>query len=317
MTLAELWRSTREKTDLRRWLQGRLSLGRASRSRSLLPYFLIAPLVAFIGTMTAYPTVVTTIESFFEVDPLYPSGFIGVQNFQALLSDSGVQISLVNTILYCAIGVLLSTVLGVGIAHTLRERFRARGIILALVVVPWAVPSVVGAVIWSWIFNGTFGVLDGVLTSMHLLRNYYVWIGLNRLLTVTLIEITQVWQITPLSVLIILAALQNIPSELYEAALIDGASSWHAFRRITLPLLRPAIAVAAVQAVVLSINIFDQVYVLNSTATAGSSLMLNTYVDTFSNLNFGEGYALSLIATVVTVLMTFAVLGLVYRRVEY
>ena len=112
--------------------------------------------------------------------------------------------------------------------------------------------------------------------------SYHVWLGLDRWLTIVLIEIVQVWQITPLSVLIILAALQSIPPDLYEAARVDGASAFRSFRRISLPLIRPAIAVAAVEALVLSLNIFDQVYILNGIAPLGSSVMLQTYVTTFT-----------------------------------
>ena len=126
----------------------------------------------------------------------------------------------------------------------------------------------------------------------------------------------QVWQITPLSVLIILAALQSVPQDLYEAARVDGAGAVSSFRWITLPLIRPAVAVAAVEALVLSLNIFDQVYILNGIAPLGSSIMLQTYVTTFQNLNFGGGYALSLMVTVATALLSMAMLGLLYRRAE-
>ena len=129
-------------------------------------------------------------------------------------------------------------------------------------------------------------------------------------------DLVQVWQITPLSALIILAALQSIPLDLYEAARVDGAGAISSFRRISLPLVRPAIAVATVEAVVLSLNIFDQVYILNGIAPLGSSVMLQTYVQTFEDLNFGGGYALSLLITLATALLSMAALALLYRRTE-
>src|SRR6202008_4383298 len=98
------------------------------------------------------------------------------------------------------------------------------------VVLPWALPAVVEAVIWSWMYNPTFGVLNSALHSLHAIGGYHVWLGLDRWLTIFLIEIVQVWQITPLSVLIILAALQSIPTSLYEAARVDGAGPWHTVR---------------------------------------------------------------------------------------
>jgi multiple sugar transport system permease protein len=127
----------------------------------------------------------------------------------------------------------------------------------------------------------------------------------------------QVWQITPLSVLLILAVLQIIPGELYEAARLDGCGWWGQIRRVTLPLARPGIAIAMVQALVATLNVFDQPYVLNGAATTGSSLMMQTYFVSFQNLDFGAGYALSLFITVATMLLSLGIVRLVYRRVEF
>jgi len=273
--------------------------------------------VVFIAVLSFYPTVVTTIEAFFRVSPLDPpTRFNGLGNFRALFANSAITTSWVNTVVYAATGVVLSTVLGVAGAVALKRRFRLRGLVLAMVILPWALPAVDEAVIWNWMYDPNVGVINSTLRSLHLIGAYHVFLGLDRWLTVVLIEIVQVWQITPLSVLIILAALQAIPLDLYEAARVDGAGAWSAFRRVTLPLIRPAIAVAAVQAIVLSLNVFDQVYVMNGNAPLGSSLMLQTYITTFQDLNFGGGYALSLMVTVATVLLSAAALALIYRRAE-
>jgi multiple sugar transport system permease protein len=283
----------------------------------LLPYILIAPLIVFIGGLSFYPTVVTTVQAFFRVTPLDPpTRFIGLDNFRQLFASSAIVTSMVNTIVYMVIAVVLSVVFGIAIALALQRSFRFRGVILALVILPWALPPVVEAVIWNWMYDPNFGVFNSILHSTHLISSYAVFIGFSRWLTVFLIELVQVWQITPLSALIILAALQAVPLDLYEAARVDGANAWQGFRYMTLPMIRPAIAIAAVQAVVLSINIFDQVYILNGNATLASSVMQQTYNVTFQNLNFGQGYALSLLATVGTAVLSLAVLGLIYRRVE-
>jgi multiple sugar transport system permease protein len=283
----------------------------------MLPYILLSPLVVFIGALSFVPTADTTVEAFFRVMPLDPpSRFIGLGNFRALFANSAVLTSWVNTAAYVAVGVVASVVLGTVIAVALRQRFRLRGVILALVILPWALPAVVEAVIWNWIYNPTFGVMNSALHSAHLIGGYHVWLGLDRWLTIVLIDIVQVWQITPLSALVILAALQSIPPDLYEAARVDGAGPVQAFRRISLPLIRPALAVCTVEALVLSLNIFDQVYILNGIAPLGSSVMLQTYATTFENLNFGGGYALSLLMTIATALLSMAALALLYRRAE-
>ena len=289
----------------------------ASFRRRMLPYVLISPLVVFIGALSFVPTAVTTVEAFFRVMPLDPpTRFIGLGNFRELFTNPVIRISWVNTAVYVAIGVVLSVVLGTAIAVALQKRFRFRGVVLAIIVLPWALPAVVEAVIWSWIYNPTFGVMNSALHSVHAIGGYHVWLGLDRWLTILLIEIVQVWQITPLSVLIILAALQSIQPDLYEAARVDGAGSVEMFRRISLPLIRPALAIATVEALVLSLNIFDQVYILNGIAPLGSSIMLQTYVTTFTDLNFGGGYALSLLVTLATAVLSMAALALLYRRAE-
>jgi multiple sugar transport system permease protein len=289
----------------------------ASFRRRMLPYILISPLVVFIGALSFVPTADTTVEAFFRVMPLDPpTRFTGLGNFRELFTNPVILTSWVNTAVYVAIGVVLSVVLGTAIAVALRNRFRFRGVVLAIVILPWALPAVVEAVIWNWIYNPTFGVLNSALHTAHLIGGYHVWLGLERWLTIFLIEIVQVWQITPLSVVIILAALQSIQPDLYEAARVDGAGTVEMFRRISLPLIRPALAVATVEALVLSLNIFDQVYILNGIAPLGSSIMLQTYVTTFSDLNFGGGYALSLLVTVATAVLSLGALALLYRRAE-
>jgi len=287
----------------------------AARRGRLLPYILLSPLVVFIGALSFVPTADTTVEAFFRVMPLDPpTQFTGLGNFRALFANPTITTSWVNTAVYVVVGVVLSVILGTVMALALRQRFRFRGIVLALVILPWALPAVVEAVIWSWIYNPTFGVMNSALHSAHLIGGYHVWLGLDRWLTVVLIEVVQVWQITPLSAVVILAALQSISPDLYEAARVDGAGAVQSFVRISLPLIRPALAVCTVEALVLSLNIFDQVYILNGIAPLGSSVMLQTYVQTFENLNFGSGYALSLLITLATALLSMAALALFYRR---
>jgi multiple sugar transport system permease protein len=217
--------------------------------------------------------------------------------------------------LYVVVGTLLSTVLGIGAAVVLQKRFRGRSLVIAVLILPWALPGVVEGILWTGIFDSNAGLVNGLLASLHL-GGSDVLLGQNRLLTITLIELVQVWQITPLSALLILAGLQLIPGELYEAAEIDGCSAWSAFLRITLPLARPGIAVAMVQAVIATLNVFDQPYVLNGAANTAASVTMQTYFISFQDLDFGEGYALSLLITIVTLLVSLIVVGGVYRRVE-
>lgn len=288
------------------------------RRFDFLPYLLVTPLVLFIIGLALIPSVYTLSQSFFrvqEVDP--PVRFNGLDNFRNLFADPGVRTSAANTGLYVLIGVTLSTLFGVIIAVTLQHRFRGRPLLIAALILPWALPGVVDGIVWSGIWDANNGLLNSVLSSLHLIGDYQVFLGPNRFLTILLIELVQVWQITPLSALLVLAALQNIPGELYEAARVDGCSSWAAFRRITLPLVRPGIAVAMVQAIIATLNVFDQPYVLNGAANTGLSVTMQTYFISFQNLDFGQGYALSLLITAATLLGSFIVVKAVYRSVAF
>jgi multiple sugar transport system permease protein len=279
---------------------------------------LLSPLVLFIGVLGLYPTIITTVEAFFTVDPVDPpTRFAGLANFSQLVQNPFVRESAINTLLYIAVGVGLSTLFGLVIAMALQRRTRWRGILIALVVLPWALPGVVESVIWGWIYDPTFGVLNSIARSMGIIGSYEVWIGIGRVSSIVLIELVQVWQIAPLAALLILAALQTIPQELYEAARVDGGNRRDNFWRITLPLIRPGLAVAMVESLMLSLNVFDQVYVLNGAAPSGSSIMMETYQITFNNLNFGQGYALSLLATFATMVLALLIIAVVYRRVEF
>jgi len=303
-------------SNRRRSLAG-LAHRRSSRSEAM-GYAMVAPLLVFILALALYPTVLTTIDAFMHIDALTPPNhFAGFGNFTAIFSNPEIRQSFENTGWYVVFGVGLTLVLGTTFGLLLQRRFRGRGIVLAIVILPWALPGVVEGVIWSWIYDPTFGVLNSVLKSLHLLSQYQLFIGTRQIESILLTSLVQVWQITPLATLLVLASLQGIPGEIYEAARVDGAGWWQVIRRITLPLIRPGLAIAAVEALVLSLNIFDQVYVLNAGATTASSVMNMTYFVTFQGLNFGQGYALSLLATVVTVVLSLGALKLLYRKVTF
>jgi multiple sugar transport system permease protein len=282
----------------------------------LLPYLLVAPVAVFIVALALVPAAFTIIESFFRVDALDPpTRFTGFDNFVKLFESSAVLGSFANTGLYVVLGVAASTVLGIAMAVLLQAPFRGRSVVIAVLILPWALPGVVEGILWTGIFDPNAGLIASLQTTLHL-GDGTVLLGHNQLLTIGLIELVQVWQITPLSALLILASLQLIPDELYQAAAIDGASPWRSFWHLTLPMARPGIAVAMVQALIATLNVFDQPYVLNGAASTGVSATMETYFISFQDLDFGQGYALSLLITIVTLVVSFGVVRAVYRTVE-
>ncbi|HVX46939.1 MAG TPA: sugar ABC transporter permease [Mycobacteriales bacterium] len=298
-------------------VRARGTIRRRRRHVDLLPYGLVLPLAVVIVGLALVPAAFTTVEAFFRVSALDPpTRFIGLGNFRALLDTPDIRTSLTNTGLYVLIGVAVSTALAILMALILQAPFFGRSLVIAVLILPWALPGVVEGLVWTGIYDANYGLLNSVLTGLHLTNDYSVLIGTHRFLTIALIELVQIWQITPLSVLLILAVLQIIPGELYEAARLDGCGVVGQIRRITIPLARPGIAIAMVQALVATLNVFDQPYVLNGSATTGSSLMMQTYFAGFQNLDFGAGYALSLFITIATVVLSLIVVRIVYRPVE-
>ena len=302
--------------------QARIQVNRRRRHRSArstaLPYLLILPLVVVMAVLSLYPTLVTLTQSFYHVDPLDPpQRFVGLENYLKLFADPAVTNSWINTGLYAVCGVILTTLIGLGMALALRHPFRGRGLVLAFLVLPWALPGVVEGIIWNWIYNPSFGVLNSALSSLHLISQYQLWISGNRLLSIFFIDVVQVWQTAPLAALLILASLQNIPDEVSDAAAIDGAGRVQELWSITLPLIRPGLAIAIIQALIASLNIFDQVYVLNGTAPTGASVVMQTYLTAFQNLNFGQGYALSFLLTLLTMGISVIALVFIYKKVEF
>ena len=291
---------------------------RHGRTERALPYAMVTPLLVFIGGLALYPTVLTAYGAFVHDDALTPPNhFTGLGNFQSVFNNTQVRQSFANTGIYVVFGVVLSVALGAWFGVLLQRRFRGRGVLLALMVLPWALPGVVEGVIWSWIYDPTFGVLNSTLKSAGAIHSYQLWIGTHQVQSIFFISLVQVWQITPLAAILVLASLQAIPGELYEAATVDGASWFQSLRRITLPLIRPGLAIAAVEGLVMSLNIFDQVYVLNAGSSTASSVMSQAYTLAFQDLNFGQGYALSLLATVTTIVLSLLIVRVIYRKVEF
>lgn len=300
--------------------RGKFASRRATRRGrfDILPYALVTPLTLFIISLALIPAVFTIVASFFRDQQLNPPiRFNGFENFINLFADAGVLSSMGNTVIYVLVGVVLSTVLAVFMAVILRQKFFGRSILIAVLILPWALPGVVNGIIWSSIWDANTGLVNSVLTSLHMIDGYQVFLGQNKFMTILAIELVQVWQITPLSTLLVLAAMQNIPDELYEAASLDGGSPWKVFWQVTMPLTAPGITIAMVQAVIATLNIFDQPYILNGAASTGASLTMQTYFISFQNLDFGQGYALSLLITIVTLVLSLGILKLVYRPVEY
>ena len=269
-----------------------------------LALLLVAPILVTMVALVFFPLVQTVWDSLHRINPMQPgSPFIGLANYVNMLSDADLGTAWINTFIYVAIAVAVETVFGVLVAALLNHVVIGRKWLLAAVVLPWALPGVVNAVIWMWIYQPGAGLLNGILTAFGLPFANHVWFN-DRTSAIVAVAIVHIWRMMPLTVVIVLAAMQSIPSHLYEAAHIDGATRLQMFFRITLPLIRGAIAIAMTNGTVAAFNLFDEAWVLAGASLDTRPMLVQIYLETFQNLHFSYGMALSLVVTVVALLVS-------------
>jgi multiple sugar transport system permease protein len=264
---------------------------------------MIAPALAAVGGLIVYPLVrgfQQSIESSGQFG--LHQRYVGLRNYRQVIDDPNSTNAIRHTIEYVALAVSLELVLGVIVAVTLRRLFPGRGIVLAVLVLPWALPSVVSGVLWRRVFDPDNGLLNSLLIHIHLIHEPHVWLAGGRW-AIAFITVVHVWGVLPLVSLILLAGLQSIPEELYNASSVDGAGAWRQFRYITLPLLRPSLAVAATIGTLLAIAIFDEIYVLNGTALNTRSVLIQVYTTAFVEADFVHGTALAFLLAGATALL--------------
>jgi multiple sugar transport system permease protein len=274
-------------------------------SEGRLGWMFVAPICVFIVVLVGYPVILafqTSVQSV-GLYPGAPSKFVGLDNYADVLTDDQTISAAVHTAVYWVIAITVELGVGLVAALALRHPFRGRGLILALVVLPWALPPVVAGLLWTRIFDPSSGWLNGLLYQLHIIDDYKLWFA-GPETTLPLIAVVHAWGLVPLVTLILLGGLQGIPSDLYEAAALDGASAFNRFRSITLPLLRPSVAAALTIGTIVSFAVFDVIYVLTGTDRDSRSVMVQIYLTTFANLDFGHGVALAILLAMASLFMS-------------
>ena len=254
-------------------------------------YLFVLPAAAVLAFVTIYPLCHVFWLSLHRRLLIFDiHRFVAIDNYRFLLTDDRFLRSLWNTVYFTATSVTLELALGVGIALLLNRTFRYRGAVRAAILIPWAIPTVVSARMWEWMYNTDFGILN------HLLGVKVNWLG-SPFWAMNAAVFMDVWKTTPFVALLLTAGLQVIPRELYQAASIDGAGPWLVFRRITLPLLRPMILVVLLFRTIDAFRVFDAVYVLTGGGPANTTETLSVYAYKvlFQTLQFGYGSTISMV----------------------
>lgn len=272
-----------------------------------LGWLLVAPALAVILLIALFPLGWTVWESLHLHDLRMPwrgRPFVGLGNYLEIAGDPRFWGAMGHTVFFAVVSIALELVLGLFLALAMNRTFRGRGLVRAAVLVPWAIPTVVAALLWRFLFDAESGIANAVLLGAGIIDQPVVWLVHAATAWVPVI-LADVWKTTPFVALLLLAGLQNIDATLYEAAAVDGAGPGWQLRHITLPLLKPALLVVLIFRTLDAFRVFDLIYVLTGggPGTATEPIALYTFTSLLQNLRFGYGSALSVVVFATTFLI--------------
>ena len=285
----------------------------------------LVPMLLALALVAGWPLLRTIYFSFTNasLNNLGAAQWIGLENyfstltlksgkviFSGLLADPDWWNAVWNTVRFSVVSVTLEALIGMGVALILNANFPGRGIVRAAILVPWAIPTVVSAKMWSWMLNDQFGIINDLMLRLHLISAPIAWTATDSTSMAAVLAV-DIWKTTPFMALLILAGLQTIPKDIYEAADIDGVHPVKQFFRLTLPLVRPALMVAIIFRMLDALRIFDLVYILtpNSTATKTMSVLAKENLFDFDKFAYGSAMSTLLFATIAVITAAYIWLG--------
>ena len=280
------------------------------RRQTRVAWLLLLPALAVVAVVALYPLGKTIYQSFTDQQFLVgiePTKWVGLQNYKDLWHDTDFRNSFWLTVKFTLITVAIEFVLGLIIALVVNSSFKGRGAMRAVMLVPWAIPTVVAAQMWRWMLNDTFGVVTDLTRKSHVSSNPPSWLTEHPLASVCAVDI---WKTTPFVALLLLAGLQVIPKDLYEAAAVDGATRLQQFWRITFPLLMPAILVTLIFRTLDALRVFDVFYVFFGNRPDTQTMAVYTQSTIVGDGLVGYGAALS-----VAIFLIIAIFVVIYTTI--
>jgi ABC-type sugar transport system permease subunit len=274
-----------------------------------LGYVLVAPALILLLVVTAYPLIYNLWNSLHFDNLTFatsPRTFNGLHNYKVALTTDGWTSALERTLIFTLITIVFDVVVGLALALMLHRNFRGRGVLRASVLIPWAVPTVVSAMLWKTMFDPRTGFVDYFLGAVHPAWANLTWLNISVFRSWVAIFIADSWKNIPFVAIILLAGLQVIPNDVYEAAKIDGATWWQAFRRITLPMLKPALSVALIFRTLQALLVFDVIFVMTSggPGTSTETLAYLNFNEFINETDFGVGGAMSIMLVILALIIS-------------
>ncbi len=295
-----------------------MRVSKLERKNAIAGYILITPALLVIGLVTIFPILYSVWMSLNHIQSTvngFQFTFTGLSNYVKIFNYQPFWQALEFTTIYAIVTVFIELALGLLVALALNQPIKGRGIAVAIMLIPWTLITVISAQMWHYIYEPTFGVLNFILMQLHIISSPILWLGAPQLATISMM-IADVWKTTPFVTLILLSGLQLIPSDLYEASKIDGAGIWRSFWKITFPLLRPSIGLAALFRILQAFGLFDLPYVLTSGGPGNTTtpIAMLTFQVLFNMDKFGPGTAMAV--TTVGIVIVLALISLKALRTQ-
>jgi multiple sugar transport system permease protein len=281
-------------------------------------WVLLAPMLIVMGLLTAWPLLRTIWLSFTDAALIGNGGevnYVGIENYLYALTDPDFLASLWRTLYFTIASVLLEGIIGVLVALLLNQKFYGRSVLRVLVILPWALPTIVNAMMWRLNFNPDYGSINALLTQWGIIDGYRSWLG-SPDSALNAVMLADVWKNYPLVTLLTLAAMQSIPDDLFEAARLDGASAFRRFLAITFPAIVGPLSVALVLRTIDAFKIFDIIYVMTRGGPVDSTKTLSFFVyqESFSYLRAGSGAAYAILMTLMCSVLIALYMAMLYRQ---
>lgn len=275
-----------------------------TRRDSIFALLASAPMIIYLCVILLIPVIWGVSLSFTNKSIGGVADFIGLDNYAKLLSDKQFISSAGKTFLYTALSITGKTFFGLIMALALNIDFKGRGIARALLIIPWTLPNIVAVLNWRWIFSDTGGVANYILKSLNIIDKDLVWFGSASLALIAVL-VVNVWRGTPFFGISILAKLQTIPKDHYEAAEIDGANLWQKFRYVTFPAISDVIMLTALVSTIWTINEFESVWLLTGGGPSGSTELISiySYRTAMTSMQLGRGVAVSVLAMPILIIL--------------
>lgn len=286
--------------------------------KKILPYLLLAPMILIMGVLVFYPIAATFSYSLKKWKLTAPGDirFIGFDNYKNILKSESFWYSLQNTLFLLVLVVVATSILGVLVSLFLNIQVKGAGILLAIAVLPWALPPYVNGILWKFVFHSGYGFMNKVLIGLGMVDKPVEWLT-SRWMLLVVVAIVVVWRSVPFMALVCLAGRQSIPHGLYEAAKIDGAGTFQIFRRITFPLMLPFIGIGITSTSVTAVNVFDEIIALSGYSDMGKNILVESYLTTFTFLDFGKGSSVTYLVMFVAAILGVFYLKSLNKEVEY